>query len=285
MPERLSPNPSPKVEIRRNGRITDMILPNGEVRILYGPHHIPTDTSLIPSETDGIFLEGIRHPKKKKNLKRYFNGEEHVDYNGIREYAYKSNIPIMFHDLHEKETLNAANTFTHGANFLKIGSPLIVTTLTAVTIPEAIALTSPLLLDSVGGYIDWATNRSFENVDYIANSHRLVAKAIPYRSLYVLRLRNAVWAAKINWALENGLGSHFTTVVGASHVGLEDYLVREAEGKEAKILKATSKVWSFFADIDSYYSIRAFSRNPRNRRNTIKRVYEVPKLKALAQKH
>ena len=280
MPERLSPNPSPKAEIRRSGRITDMILPNGEVRIIYGDHEYPTDISLVQTNTDGLFLENVHTPKTRKGLNILFNGND--QYSVVKQFAQQNNIPLLFHDVDEKESVSKTRNFSESLNDWLIVAPVIVLGLTSVSIPESIALTSPLLYNSITQHALRIQPKE-NNPDLVAKVSRLAAKATPYKGPYVLRLRNALWAAKINWALEHGLGSHFTTVVGAAHVGLEDYLRREAEGKEAKILRATSKMWHFFAEPSSYYTIRRFSQSKKRGGYDRVRVFEVPKLKAIAQ--
>ncbi len=279
MPEKFTPSPSPSVEIRRNGRITDMILPNGEVRIIYGVHDYPVETSLIPKETDGIFLDNLYTPRTRKGLNSFFKGHKQLEY--VRDYAKNNNIPVLFHDVEEKKALTLTRSTTEKLSNLAILSPFVVLGLTSASILEAIALTSPLLYHSVvHNALRFTPSENYP--DLFAKVSRTATKAAPYMGPYVIRLRNALWAAKINWALENDIGNHFTTIVGATHVGLEDYLKMEAEDKEAKILRASSSIWPFFADTSSYYTFRRFSqRRPMGAFDDV-RVYEVPKLKALA---
>lgn len=279
MTERLTPNPTPNVEIRRSGRITDMILPNGEVRIIYGVHDYPIDTSLISKGTNGIFLENLYTPKTRKGLNSFFNGYTELEYLG--DYAKNNNIPVIFHDVEEKKVLALTRNTTEKLSNLAILSPIVVSSLTSVSIPEVLVLTSPLLYHSLV-HNALRITPSENHPDEFVRVSRVAIRAVPYMGPYVLRLRNALWAAKINWALENGIGKHFTTVVGAAHVGLEDYLRMEAEGKKARILRATAPVWSLFADLESYFNFRVFrQRKPKGAYDDI-RVYEVPKLKALA---
>lgn len=281
MTERFNPKPSQNAEIRINGCVTDMTLPNGKIRIIYERDHtLPIDTSFIPLQTDGIFLEGTVKPKTRNSLNSRFRVE-----NGdktIKDTAQENGIPLIFHDVSETSILQVTHKIAEIATFSKILSPMALSSLTSLSTPEALAICSPFILDSLSEYMVYAAQRSTENDDKLADIYRVALKLAPFRRPYVLRLRNALWATKINWALEQGLGEHFTTIVGGFHTGLEKYLQREVQGKKARILRATAPAWSLFADLESYFSFRVFrQRKPKGAYDDI-RVYEVPKLREIA---
>ncbi|MFH1827486.1 MAG: hypothetical protein ABH812_03610 [bacterium] len=280
MTERFSPVQSTGFETQKNGCFTDVIMPNGHVRIIYSMHGRLTDPSYIPLLTNGVFLEETVVPKTICALNEILDG--HSQFSKVKSFAQQSNLPLIFGDVNRKITLEAAHTASEVLNYLKIVSPLLVSGISSAPIPESILITSPLLLDSLAQYIPFVFKKSTEDSDLLAKVYRIASRAVPYRRPYVLRLRNALWATKIKWALDNGLGSHFTSIVGPAHVGLEDYLKKLSEEKEARILQNTSAIWPLFAELESYYTLRIFSQTkPQGPYDNIKE-YEIPELKAIA---
>ena len=80
----------PSVEIRRNGRITDMILPHGNVRIIYGDHGIPTEPSLISICTN----RGYRNFRLTQGSATLREAEGQLEFKAIDDYERGNIYPI-----------------------------------------------------------------------------------------------------------------------------------------------------------------------------------------------
>lgn len=270
-----------RVITERKGHITDMVLPKGGLRIIYGRHDRPTDAADIPVNTKGIFLEVCNPSINKDEFAEDFAGN--IQYSSVIEYAGKNGVPVYFHDIGVGDRYDFL--FDH-LKMAKLAEPLAIIPIFASSnsVREGLLLSAPVIYDSIG--LDWAMllTTYIKDEDRGAWFTRQIMRTHPYTFPIAARLRNAVWAEKINWAMENIAenGDHFTTIVGGAHVGLEKYVRKVSGGKQPKILGATSSLWARIGDLPPFYSITRFVPDPSTGEFELDKVFEVPALKDLA---
>lgn len=273
-----SPYNRERVVTERNGHITDMTLPSGGLRIIYENHGKRATSIDIPTGTKGIFVEVTNPPRDKNELAKDI--EKGSISSEITTYAAQNRIPLYFHDIGYSDRVRNLRYAAMATKMLVEPLAAIPLFATSNTLREGVIKSAPLIYDSLGF---WANSLiSSDDPDIEAKTARLIIQSHPYMFPISLRLRNAIWATKLNWALDNDLGEHFTTIVGNAHVGLEKYVKKVSEGMQPKILGATHSRWGKIGNLTPFYSITRFLPNKSNGTFRIDRVFEVPELKALA---
>ncbi|HUQ85201.1 MAG TPA: hypothetical protein VM077_02655 [Candidatus Limnocylindrales bacterium] len=275
-------NGTERVITERKGHITDMTLPVGGLRIIYGAHSRPIDPVDIPKGTKGIFLEAMNPPRSGYDFFRHI--AHNAQYSRIVRHANKNEVPIYFHDVGASERY--AN-YLFAAGVLKLAEPLAVIPVIASSssFKEGLLRSTPIIYDLLSPASVVGRKISSQNPDKDAALARGLVKTHPYTSPVCLRMRNAIWAEKLKWAMENlgDEGDHYTTVVGAEHVGLEKYMRKVSSGDRPKILRATRSIWGRIGDIKPFYSITRFDPDSSAAGGfKLGEVFEVPELKALA---
>lgn len=279
MLERRSRGGRERVTMERKGHITDMVLPNGGLRIIYGRHDKPTNPVDIPEGTRGIFLEYMHKPFNPQQILSR-NIRNHTQYSGILDHAASNGVPVYFHDIGSSRHTDSVQLVKPIVEVFAM-APIFIT---AGSAKEGLLRSFPILYDSVGHLGAQLFAYSMKDEDVMSKTARVVAQAYPHTYPKIRRLRNAVWAEKLNWAMENieVEGNHFTTVVGAFHIGLEKYVRKVSEGKQPRILRATNRYWGRMGDLPPFYSIYKFVPNPKTGVFELVKEIEVPKLKELA---
>lgn len=270
-----------EVVTERRGRVTDMHLPHGNVRILYEDHRTPINVADVDRATKGIFLEHVYPPRNTREFKQLEDQEGKSTYKDVLSLARREGTPLYFHDVDLTES-HMRDLSKAVAIAKLVGYPLATAYFAkGESLKKKLILAAPFVYDSLTTHWAGLAVNAIKDEDRAARISRAIVKTHPYFKPIMEGLRNAIWATKLNWALEN-IDDNLTTPVGANHIGLEESLRRDAQNKPLRLLQATHRHWAAIGRLSSFYSITRFTPDPETGVFEQTGVFEVPKLKELA---
>lgn len=277
-----------KPDIQIQGNFTDIQLPTGGIRTIYGKHggkdgrgSIPINVTDIPRTTRGIVLESSGDTLSDK-LDDGFLPFQDKGWKGVVDYARENGIPVFSSDISLRPVLGQLSmAFLVGKSLDEMA--LAMAALGSAS-PKNLLLAAPFILDAGPKTISFSRVVSSRNVSSQAKIARSIDKIQPYMYPIKIKLRNTLWAYTTKWLLEqyDDPQAHLTTVSGVMHAGVEKKYL-EDQGSSLRSLARTKKLWPLIShDISTFYAVVGYFPNPDTGKFTPK-VFEVPELKALAK--
>lgn len=280
--------PFKKPELVRRGNFTDIHLPTGSIRAIYGVHgskdgrhSIPINVTDIPRKTRGIVLESSGGTLNDKFADGFLPHQE-KSWKGVVNYARENGIPIFSSDISLRPGFNELST----AFFIGKGIDEVALALTALgaSSPKNLLLAAPFLLDIGPKSISMSREVLSRKIASKTHVARSMDKMHPYMFPVRNKLRNTLWAYTTKWLLEqyNDPQAHLTTVSGTMHAGGEKKYLEDQDSL-LRSLARSRKFWPLIShDLSTFYSIVGYFPNPKTGEFTPK-VFEVPELKKLAE--
>lgn len=280
--------PSNKPEIKIQGRFTDIQLPTGSIRAIYGVHggkngrySTAINATDIPRTTRGIVLESSGGTLNDKFADGFLPHQE-KGWKGVVNFARENGIPIFSSDISKRPGFNALS----GAFFIGKGIDEVALALTAlgVSSPKNLLLAAPFLLDMGPKTISLSREVLSRTISSKTNVARSMDKIHPFMYPVKSKLRNVLRAYTTKWLLEqyDDPRAHLTTVSGTMHAGGEKKYLEDQDSL-LRSLARSRRLWPLIShDTSTFYSIVGYFPNPETGKFTPK-VFEVPELKALAR--
>lgn len=273
-------HPSPETRLEREGNVVRIEKPEGFYTIIYGIHSRPTEPQQLPERFDGLFLETGRNNylEASLNFLKAFKGDR--QYQPVFQPLEEKRIPIYFADAFLDEKVIALDSLVTGGEG---GLAVIIASqirkngqISRRDFLRATASTWLLtpFVSSMGGFF-------FGDIgeEPIAELQKFSHRLHPEDKLLTLTVRNIIIAHKEQWLTERiGKGPHLATILGADHVGIEDWILNSPE-ERITFLYRSKPIWRPFVAPETVYQMVRFDFD--GYQWQVGEIFEVPELKEL----
>ncbi|MBI4440788.1 hypothetical protein HY639_01345 [Candidatus Woesearchaeota archaeon] len=274
-----------ETRLEREGNVCHIYKPEGTYTVVYGVHIWQTPPEQIP-KTDGLFLELVS--KNADQLNRLMFCQKSIPYEKVIEHAEQNRIPIYFPDVGfshpelRRVLSRFSDTFYAGvggifalASYAAYHSGAYTTSLCAAMAGGMFLF--PYIVD-LAGLASILTGRAVEEDIVLQKSSR---RLFPWRDILIKFSRDALIAYKQEWLMNQQGPSHYTTIIGRGHVGIEDMLLQSLEDT-LKVLREIKPLIRWMLVPETVYKIPMVNYTGNEWQHT--QTYEVPELKELVTK-
>lgn len=248
--------------------------------ILYGLHVRSQDPSDLPEGTDGVFLETGIHDYLDSPDQTIALFKTHVQYKELITHAENHRIPLIFGDLKYRYNDLVLLLLDNVLSVVEwnIGQKLLKRGIKGKR--NSLLLGTWFVMPIVTSFIRLFSSVTGKGNEMSGRLKRLSHTFHPETEILYLSLRNAIIAEKMEYITQYaGKISHFTAVLGAGHVGIEDMLL--SSEKRTETLQKLKPVLRKLARKEYVYSLIVMTYSDKEWR--VEKRVEVPELKQLVQ--
>ncbi len=282
-----------ETRVERDGRLVHIVKPEGEYSVLYSEHLIRAESEdRLPKNINGFFPEwigdyvedldgNISAIRGKKQYEQLFR---ELERRKVPLYFADLNFPLMTLPVVAESAILIFTETTIGLKILsrvmkKLDGLKRYSRRDVLSRGSKAAFAAWLLTPAISGFSSIGSILTKKGEANILKLARLSNKIHP-EYLLSLTLRNVIIAHKEAWLMgQVGLRSHFLTVVGAGHTGIEDEILSTTEERMEFLNKANLVLNSPLIRQKYVYTAVRLDYDGASWRATNK--YEIPDLKKL----